>query len=98
MRCITDDHVGSVAIDDDFQRLVVKRLTPLADQLPQTGHSIEKIARKMTKGRFQLFKADFGNDGMYHETQVYRIPVPGLEKDFEHQDAQIKRGCFELTM
>jgi hypothetical protein len=67
-------------IDDDFQRFVTKRLAPIAEQLAQNGHAIEDLARKMTKGRFQLFKAAFSNDAMHIETEVFRIPVPGLGK------------------
>lgn len=85
-------------IDIDFQHLVTRRLASIEPQLTKFGLKLENVAREMTKGRFQVYKATFGSEWMFEGTQPWRIRVPGLAEDFSSEDAKVNGGYLEVPL
>ena len=84
--------VGSVGIDEAFEREVNRRLELIRnDAVPSLP---EYAAHEMTKGHFQGIKSAFGSslgdlDAM--------LRVPGLPQDFNHEGAKIANGRMIFT-
>jgi len=71
--------VGSLDIDDMFEKEVAKRLSILREKYPQLS---EHVAHQMTRGEFQAIKTSFGTAG---SVRIANILVPGLPRELDER-------------
>ncbi|KAI9767085.1 MAG: hypothetical protein M1840_005873 [Geoglossum simile] len=80
--------VGSLDIDDTFEKNTALYLSDLEARLPQSS---EHIAHQMTRNQFQAIKTSFGTPA---GLPIVRIPVPGLPVD---SDERVELSRDKLT-
>ena len=87
--------IGSIQIDEAFQREVKKRLELIRgkDGVP---HILRYAAGEMTRGEFQHIKSSFGAPKVSRVRQ-YKLAVPGLPSEFSNLDAKIEDGRMIFT-
>ncbi|KAI9801059.1 MAG: hypothetical protein M1833_002927 [Piccolia ochrophora] len=90
------DHIGSAAIDYDFEKLVLSRLQ-IAHRAGTFPYSPEDVAWEMMKSRtFQNFKCEFGARDMNFPT--FTIPMPNVDASYVDADAGIAQGKMRFTV
>ncbi|PGH01730.1 hypothetical protein GX51_05046 [Blastomyces parvus] len=88
--------LGSVQIDQAFQRDIETRLKKIEYRNSDSRWSPKSAARDLTKGDFQTIKHDYGYQIVSSlDTQTLR--VPGLPKSYDNAGAGIKDGRLRLT-
>lgn len=95
--CSVPQVVGSVQIDEAFQREVLKRLSLIRkDEIPNI--STLEVSKAMSKGsHFQGIKENFGTR-VVRDWKEFRVPVPGLPDDYNNADAKIRDGRMVFVM
>jgi hypothetical protein len=86
--------VGSVHIDECFQREVEKRL----ELARRDNHSLQLghyIAHDLTRTAFQHVKANFGTGIQTDEDIEFRIK--SVPKDYSYAEAKIENGNIVFT-
>ncbi|KAI9781155.1 MAG: hypothetical protein M1839_006263 [Geoglossum umbratile] len=85
--------IGSIEIDQAFQKEVEKRLSLLRSE--DEHQSLKFAAHKMAKTRFQPIKTTFGEKRA--DLKEIRIQVPGLATNVSHAEADIECGRMKFT-
>lgn len=88
------DSIGSAAIDDGFEKLVMARLHE-ADQAHRLGISPEEAAWEMMKSKdFQNTKCEHGSPD---DTPVFCVPIPRLDSNYVNHSVAIKNGEMRFS-
>ena len=85
--------VGSTQIDIGFKQIIAGRLERIRGYLPLPP---ERLAERMTHGRFGEFKCSFGGGGTL-EMPVLPIRVPGLQEGFNDPQLGIEDSKMMLS-
>jgi len=87
--------IGSVQIDEAFQREVEERLK----LIPREGgipHIPKYAANEMAKMSFQDIKRNFGTSEV-RSLKEFKFVVPGLPSNFTNTEAKIEKGRMIFT-
>lgn len=91
----TGQPVGSVKIDEAFEKLVKEKLLQASGIFPVS--KIDYAARKMILTDFQLVKAEFGGDDLAALNAI-SIEVPGLSSNETCPAASIRFGKMVIPV
>ena len=85
-----DEAIGSVLIDEAFQRKVEERLRLIPGE-HGIFRMVESVANEMVRGRFQDIKHEFGTTQV-KTFKTFNLRVPDLSNDFTDEKAGIEYG------
>ncbi|KLJ08222.1 hypothetical protein EMPG_16344 [Blastomyces silverae] len=88
--------LGSVQIDQAFQREIENRLIKIDYKSSDNGCSPKYAARRLTKDFFLPIKHNYGHE-LVASLDTLSYPVPGVPKSYDNPDAGFKNGRIVLT-
>jgi hypothetical protein len=92
----TGQAIGSVLIDEGFQKEVEERLNLIDLKIKNQCGLSKYAAQDMTKNSFEWFKVKF-REKIQTLLNEISIRVPGLRQDFNHANAKISQGRMIFT-
>ncbi|KAK2801105.1 hypothetical protein FQN50_007832 [Emmonsiellopsis sp. PD_5] len=94
--CVKGEPVGSVQIDQAFQKNTEDRLEQLDWSNKDSRLSVKEIAHDLTKAEFQDIKKGF-TGSVHSEIPVTMLRIHSIPKDCNHQGAGISRGRMTVS-
>lgn len=90
--CVQGRAVGSTLIDFRIEQMVKERLRSVEDHLPE---SVNSLAEKMLRERFETFKCSFGSKAQIPLDLL--LPIPGMRPGVILAQARIQNSSMVIT-
>ncbi|OCL09960.1 hypothetical protein AOQ84DRAFT_402945 [Glonium stellatum] len=96
--CVEGAAIGSVQIDESFEKEATERLEFTSyDENGIDASKIRSTAEYMAKTHFQSIKMNFGKDDVETLPEI-ALRVPGLRQSYSNPDARIREGRMIFSL